>query len=80
MLACSVAYINIMVSDQVRYNPPRRYQSNAIKHRVSDCALAKPQLGGFLTRYGTKYMYVIEKKKTDPLMSTDDAQLHYFSS
>ena len=46
MLACSVAIFNIVVSDQVRYKP-RRYQSNAIKHRVSAWALAKHQLGVF---------------------------------
>ena len=45
MLACAVAIFNIMVSDQVRYKP-RRYQSNAIKHRGSACALAKPQRPG----------------------------------
>ena len=64
MLACAVAVFNIKVSDQERYKPSR-YQSNAIKHRVAACALAKPQMGGggFLTRYGTKYIYVIEKTK-----------------
>ena len=45
MLACAVAIFNIVVSDQVRYKASR-YQSNAIKHRVSACALAKPQMGG----------------------------------
>ena len=35
MLACAAAS---WLFDQVR-NKPRRYQSNAIKHRVSACAL-----------------------------------------